>query len=86
VSPDSRVARPGERSGRPGQWGTALRDVAPLIGIGTTLAVTVLLGLGVGYWVDRRLETGPWFLFAGGLLGMALAFYQFFKTVARLKK
>lgn len=86
MSPDNRVARPGERPGRQGEWGTALRDVAPLIGIGTTLAVTVLLGLGVGYWVDRRLGTEPWLLLVGGLLGMALAFYQFYRTVAGLRK
>ena len=71
VSPDSRDARPGERPGRSGNWGTALREAAPYISIGSTLAITVLLGLGVGYWLDRRLKTDPWFLLAGGVLGMA---------------
>jgi len=69
-----------------GAWGTAVRDVAPYVGIGTTLALTVLLGLGVGYWLDQRLGTGPWLLLVGGFLGMALAFYQFFRTVAGLRK
>jgi F0F1-type ATP synthase assembly protein I len=86
VSPDSGDARPGERPERSGAWGTALRDAAPYIGIGTTLAVTVLLGIGVGYWLDRRLKTDPWFLFAGGVLGICVAMYQFFRTVAGLKK
>jgi F0F1-type ATP synthase assembly protein I len=86
VSPDTRDARPGERRGRVGNWGTAMREAAPYIGIGSTLAVTVLLGLGVGYWLDRRLKTDPWFLFFGGVLGMALALYQFWKTVAGLRK
>jgi ATP synthase protein I len=71
---------------RSGAWGTALRDVAPYIGIGTSLAVTVLLGLGVGYWLDQRLKTDPWLLFLGGVLGMGLAFYQFSRTVAGLRK
>jgi len=86
VSPDSRDARPGGRPGPAGKWGTALRDSAPLIGIGSTLAGTVLLGLGVGYWLDRRLGTEPWFLFAGGVLGICVAMYQFFRTVAGLRK
>jgi F0F1-type ATP synthase assembly protein I len=86
VSPDSRDARAGERPRRSGAWGNALRDSAPYIGIGTTLAVTMVLGLGVGYWLDQRLKTSPWLLFAGGLLGMIVAFYQFFRTVAGLKK
>jgi F0F1-type ATP synthase assembly protein I len=46
----------------------------------------VLLGLGVGYWLDQRLGTYPWLLLAGGVLGMTVAFYHFFKTVARLGK
>jgi ATP synthase protein I len=86
VSPDSRDARPGERPGPSGPWGTALRDAAPYIGIGTTLAATVLLGAGVGYWLDRRLQTDPWLLFAGGVVGICVAMYQFFRTVAGLRK
>jgi F0F1-type ATP synthase assembly protein I len=86
VSPDHRDARPGERPEPSGAWGSALRDAAPYIGIGSTLAGTVLLGIGVGYWLDRRLKTEPWFLFAGGILGICLAMYQFFRTVAGLRK
>lgn len=70
----------------PDNWGRALRDAGPYIGIGATLAATVLLGLGVGYWLDQRLETSPWLLLLGGLLGIGAALYQFFKTVAGLSK
>lgn len=86
MSPQSRDAREGERPGSSGAWGTALRDAAPYIGIGTTLAATVLLGLGVGYWLDRRLGTDPWLLFAGGVAGTIVAMYQFFRTVAGFRK
>lgn len=37
--------------------------------------------LALGYWLDARLETGPWFLLGGGCLGVALALYQFIRTV-----
>jgi F0F1-type ATP synthase assembly protein I len=57
-----------------------------LIGIGTTLAMTVVLSLGVGYWLDQRLKTSPWLLLAGGLLGIGAALYQFFRTVTGLGK
>jgi F0F1-type ATP synthase assembly protein I len=46
----------------------------------------VLLGLGVGYWLDQRLGTSPWLLLLGALLGIGAALYQFFKTVAGLGK
>ena len=49
------------------------------------MAVTVLLGVGGGYWLDSRFGTEPWFLMLGGVLGLGLALYQFFKTVAGLK-
>lgn len=63
-----------------------LRDAAPLLGLGTTLAVTVLAGLGGGYWLDGRLGTRPWFLLLGGMLGVGAALYHFLKTVAGLQK
>ena len=86
VSPEGPAKNPSGQSGSRGDWGTALRQAAPLIGIGTTLAATVLLALGVGYWLDQRLKTGPWLLLAGGMFGLFAALYQFFRTVAGLKK
>jgi F0F1-type ATP synthase assembly protein I len=59
-----------------------LREAAPLLGLGTTLAVTVLAGLGGGHWLDGRLGTSPVFLLLGGTLGVGAALYYFFKTVA----
>lgn len=69
-----------------GGWVGALRDVAPYVGIGTTLAVTVLAGLGAGYWLDAQLGTGPWLFLLGGMLGLGAALYYFFRTVASLKR
>jgi F0F1-type ATP synthase assembly protein I len=69
-----------------GDWVRVVRDLAPYLGIGTSLAVTVLLGIGGGYWLDARFGTRPWFLLLGGVLGLALALYQFFKTVAGLDR
>ena len=59
-----------------------MREAAPLLGLGTTLAVTVLAGLGGGYWLDGRLGTRPVFLLLGGVFGLGIALYHFFKTVA----
>ncbi len=63
-----------------------MREAAPYLGLGTTLAVTVLAGLGGGYWLDGRLGTRPAFLLLGGVLGLGAALYHFFKTVAGLNK
>jgi F0F1-type ATP synthase assembly protein I len=50
-----------------------VREAAPLLGLGLTLAVTVLAGLGAGYWLDGRLGTRPWFLLLGACLGVTAA-------------
>jgi F0F1-type ATP synthase assembly protein I len=67
-------------------WTGGLREAAPLLGLGMTLAVTVLAGLGVGHWLDDRLGTRPWFLLLGACLGIAAAMVYFFKTVAGSSK
>ena len=76
---------PGSRGSGRG-YSKGLRDAAPLMGLGMTLAVTVLAGLGGGYWLDGRFGTRPLFLLLGGTLGLAAGLYYFFKTVAGLRK
>ncbi|MCG6927058.1 MAG: AtpZ/AtpI family protein [Acidobacteria bacterium] len=77
--PDSRGSRAGDRR-------RALREAGPYVGLGTTLAATVLAGLGAGYWLDGQLGTRPWFLLAGGTLGVIAALVYFFRTVTDLWK
>lgn len=44
---------------------------------GTQLAISVLLGVYVGYRLDGRWGTGPWMLLAGSALGIAVGLYSF---------
>jgi F0F1-type ATP synthase assembly protein I len=74
---------PQDQKNRGGGWTGALRDAGPYLSIGTSLAATVLLGVGVGYWADRALGTRPVFFLIGAGLGLFAALYQFFKTVNR---
>jgi len=46
-----------------------------------TLAVTVLAGLGGGYWLDGRLGTRPAFMLVGGSLAVVAALVYFIRTV-----
>ena len=72
-----------KKEGDADSWTRALRGAAPYLGIGMNLALTLLLGLGIGYWADRRLGTTPIFFLGGGVLGLTAALYGFFKTVSR---
>lgn len=62
-------------------WTSGLREAGPLLGLGMTLAVTVLVGLGVGYWLDGLLGTRPWLLLLGACLGITAALVYFIKSV-----
>jgi F0F1-type ATP synthase assembly protein I len=46
---------------------------------GTQLAVSVLLGVYLGYRLDRKWGTSPWLLVAGAALGLGLGLYAFLK-------
>lgn len=70
-------------SRQPGKgWQSALRDAAPYLGMGTSLAVTVLLGLWIGHWLDKKFGTEPILFLVGAGLGLVAAGIQFFKAVA----
>jgi F0F1-type ATP synthase assembly protein I len=86
VRPQEPTESPTGKDGPRVTWGAALRQSAPYLGIGTTLAATVLLGLGVGYWLDQRLKTEPWLFLGCGTFGLLAALYQFFKMVAGQRK
>jgi F0F1-type ATP synthase assembly protein I len=67
-------------------WSRALRDAAPYLGLGTTLAGSVLLGLGAGYWLDSKLGTRPAFFLAGAVLGLLAAGLHFYRTLVVKKR
>jgi F0F1-type ATP synthase assembly protein I len=46
---------------------------------GTQLAVSVLLGLYIGYRLDKRWGMSPWLMLAGAAVGLGLGLYSFLK-------
>jgi ATP synthase protein I len=52
-----------------------------LVGLGVEFAVTVVLGLAAGYYLDRWLGTKPWLLMVGVVLGGVLGFYGFLRRL-----
>ncbi|MFB6279331.1 MAG: AtpZ/AtpI family protein [Salinibacter sp.] len=51
-------------------WGRALRDVAPYLDLGWRLAATTAGPPGLGLIVDLWLQTTPWFLLGGCVVGL----------------
>ncbi|MBN2369163.1 MAG: AtpZ/AtpI family protein [Vicinamibacteria bacterium] len=60
-----------------------MRDAGPYLGLGTSLALTVILGFGAGRWADGRLNSDPLLTLMGSFVGLAAGLYGFFRTVLR---
>lgn len=52
---------------------SGLRTAGMLLSIPALLIISPLLGGWLGFLLDRRLKTSPWFLIVGLLLGFAAA-------------
>ncbi|MAT58445.1 MAG: hypothetical protein CMF23_10785 [Ignavibacteriae bacterium] len=61
-------------------------DIAPYIGLGTQLAITIVVMFFLGRWLDQKLDWTPiltiTFSFIGGFGGI----YNFIKTVLDLNE
>ena len=52
-----------------------------LAGVGLHFALSVLLFVYAGQWLDRRMGTGPLFLIVGVFLGAAGSFYSMYRKL-----
>lgn len=55
-----------------------------LVGMGWYVAITILLGVLGGNWLDQRLGTAPLFLLLGLGLGLAASVYGLYKMLLPL--
>jgi F0F1-type ATP synthase assembly protein I len=50
-------------------------------GLGLQMAVSIVGGLYLGQWVDRKIGTDPGFLIIGVFLGAGLSFYSMYRKL-----
>lgn len=55
---------------------------AQFAGIGFQFAVTILVFVFVGVWLDRRLGTTPWLLLVCVFVGAAGGFYSMYRRIS----
>jgi F0F1-type ATP synthase assembly protein I len=68
LSPDHKGADPRDLIRASGQY----------MGYGLAWALSVLLFLGVGAWLDGKLGTSPWLLVIGAFVGAGAGFYSLY--------
>ena len=56
------------------------------VGVGLELAGTVGIMMLLGYGIDRWLDTEPWVMLTGGMLGIVGGLYNLVKNVIQANK
>ena len=54
--------------------------------VGLNLVSATFVGLFIGWWLDRWLDTGPWLLLAFLVLGIAAGFKNVLVEVKKIQK
>jgi F0F1-type ATP synthase assembly protein I len=69
-----------------GKYSKYYRDVAPYLGSGLQLAVTVVVFFFIGRWIDSKADTSPLWMLIFAFLGITIGLYTFIKTVLQADK
>jgi F0F1-type ATP synthase assembly protein I len=52
-----------------------------LMGLGLQFVIAILLCLYIGMWLDKKLNTGPWLMMIGALIGASAGFYSMYSVM-----
>lgn len=63
---------------------TVTRKSGLIYGAITSLVVSIIVMLGIGWALDRWLGIGPWGVVGGILLGSVVGFYQFIRIIGKI--
>ncbi len=64
-----------------GAYAKAMKSAGPLLTAGIQLAVSVVIMMFVGRWLDDRLGWTPWLMMTGIFFGLGAGMYQLIRTV-----
>jgi ATP synthase protein I len=79
------LAKPDEDEGL-SEAARAQRSAAPYVDAVWRMVAALLLGAGLGWWLDKRLASGPWGVVGGLGGGLALGFWSLMRSLSRLGK
>lgn len=53
---------------------SAFFEAAKVSSVGLEMGVSIAIGWGIGYWLDKKFATDPWLMVVGLLFGVAAGF------------
>lgn len=63
-----------------------VKELGPFINIGWQLALTIILMVFLGKWLDEKFDTSPWLIVTFSLFGIIAGMVNFLKTVLKKDK
>ena len=66
--------------------GKFIREVGKYSAIGLEMAISVVIGLAIGWWLDGLFNTKPWLSLIFMLFGFAAGFRSLFKLLKDLRE
>jgi ATP synthase protein I len=67
-----------------GKKGENKKNWAAYSSVGLMFPVSIALGAGMGYWLDKWLHTAPYLLVIFTLYGVAAGFWNLYKVTKRM--
>lgn len=63
-----------------------IKELSPYMTLGLDFAITISLFALLGYWLDGKYGTKPFWILVLSLFGIVVAFYKFFRVVLKKKE
>jgi len=80
------VVRHGKRTDQAARAGKRAYDALSASSVGLELGLSVVIGLLIGYYLDKSAGTGPWLMFLFLGFGLAAGFRGVLKAVTRAER
>jgi ATP synthase protein I len=64
----------------------SLRELAYYSSLGLSVSLSIFIGLAIGVYLDRRLDTHPWLTFIFLVLGIAAGFRNIGLAIKKSRK
>ena len=74
------------RKNQSGSLADSFRTIGALSTVGISFVLAIVIGFACGYYLDKWLGTGPWFLLVFTVFGLVAGIMNVYRTAGRFLK